>query len=459
MQIDYPRILKALISQGHDYADVFNERTETTTILKENGKFDKLASRMDNGYGLRVIRNWKSAYAFSNLLNQKSLINLAAETAIMLNSENANTEHKKLTAKNTNSIHKIDKMPRDISLEEKIRIVNSAENVSKKFHKTVTQVNVTYRDTVRETEIANSDGTIVSQKLTYTTLVVFVVASNGDTIQTGFHAEGGMMGLELFRVFPPEEIALKAAEQAVAMLSARPAPSGMMQVVLSSEAGGTMIHEAVGHGLEADHIHDGTSIYKDKIGKMVASELITVIDDPTIQNKRGSFDFDDEGVPARKKVLIEKGILKNYMYDVLTAMKTGTISNGSGRRESYRYRPVPRMSNTLIAPGDSDPGTIIRSVEHGLFVKKMGGGEVNTLTGDFVFQVIEGYIIEKGALGEMVRGATIAGNGPEILKTIDMVGRDLGYGIGTCGKDGQGVPVSDAQPTLRIPEIIVGGYA
>jgi TldD protein len=239
-----------------------------------------------------------------------------------------------------------------------------------------------------------------------------------------------------------------------------------MSVVLSSEAGGTMIHEAVGHGFEAEAVGHGfeadlaeqnLSVYSGKLGQKVASPVITVLDDGTVPGKRGSTYMDDEATPAQRTVLIEEGVLKNFMYDRLSAMKDGKTSTGNGRRESYHFRPIPRMTNTMIAPGRTPPGGIIKSLEKGLLVKKMGGGQVNTVNGDFVFEVTEGYMIEKGKVGEPVRGATLTGNGPEVLKSIDMVGTDLGFGIGTCGKDGQGVPISDAQPTLRIPEIVIGG--
>jgi TldD protein len=248
-----------------------------------------------------------------------------------------------------------------------------------------------------------------------------------------------------------------AARRSQLMLSARKAPMGKMPVVLSSEAGGTMIHEAIGHGLEADLAQEGLSVFSKKIGEKVASPLITVVDDPTLRQKRGSYAFDDEGVGSRRTVLVEDGVLKGYLYDRLTAMKDGVEPTGNGRRESYHHKPIPRMSNTMILPGKSKPEEIIRSVEKGLFVKKMGGGQVNTVNGDFVFEVSEGYLIEKGNVAEPIRGAILTGNGPQILKEIDKVGDDLGFGIGTCGKEGQGVPVSDAQPTLRIPEILVGG--
>jgi TldD protein len=219
-----------------------------------------------------------------------------------------------------------------------------------------------------------------------------------------------------------------------------------------------MVHEAVGHGLEADLAQEGLSVYSGKIGQVVASNVISIVDDATIEWKRGSFFFDDEGSPGQRTVLIKDGTLKGYMYDRLASMKDSVQSTGNGRRESYRYAPIPRMTNTFIEPGGSHPDDIIRSVDRGLLVVKMGGGQVDTVNGNFVFEVSEGYLLEKGCKADMVRGATLTGNGPKIMKEIDMVGKDLGFGVGTCGKDGQGVPVSDAQPTVRIPEIVVGGY-
>jgi TldD protein len=318
-------------------------------------------------------------------------------------------------------------------------------------------VSVIYRDSIQNICIASSDGTIAEDERIYTLAIIHVVASEGGNLQTGYEPVGGLIGFELFEENLFEEIAVKAAQKAVNMLSARKAPGGRMPVIISAEAGGTMIHEAIGHGLEADLAQQGLSVYTNKIGQQIASPLITIIDDSTLPNKRGSFRFDDEGVVSQRTVLVEKGILKGYMYDRLTAMKEGISSTGNGRRQSYKDRPIPRMSNTFIAPGDGEPDEIIRSVDKGFFVKKMGGGQVNTVTGEFVFEVSEGYIIEKGQVGEPVRGATLIGNGPEVLKSIDMVGNDLGFSIGTCGKDAQGVPISDAMPTVRIPEIVVGG--
>jgi len=287
--------------------------------------------------------------------------------------------------------------------------------------------------------------------------IVQVIASEKGTIQTGYEPIGGSLGFELFDECDPEAVAVTAASQACLMLEAQPAPTGRMPVVISSEAGGTMIHEAVGHGLEADHIDKAMSKYCGKLNEMIATPDITVVDDATLPTRRGSFSVDDEGTPAQRTVLIDQGRLVRYMNDIKTARKMGHAPTGNGRRQSYQHKPVPRMTNTLIVPGKTDPADIVASTDKGLFVRKMGGGQVNTLNGDFVFEVSEGYLIENGKIGAPVRGATLIGNGPEVLMNIEMVGCDLGFGIGTCGKDGQGAPVSDAQPTLRIRELTIGG--
>jgi len=323
----------------------------------------------------------------------------------------------------------------------------------------VRQVMAMFRDGVARFQTVNSLGEFTGSERVGTMFVAQVVAESGGVMQTGYESLGACRGFELFREKSAEEIALAAARRAVLMLGARRAPGGTMPVVLSSEAGGTMVHEAIGHGLEADLVQSGISVYRGRIGEQVASPLVNVIDDATIPYARGSFPFDSEGSPGQKTVLVENGILRGYLYDRLTAMKEGCSSTGNGRRESYHAKPIVRMTNTLIAPGSSDPVEIVRAVPAGLFVKKMGGGQVNTVTGDFMFEVSEGYLIENGVVGEPVRGATLTGNGPDVLKKILMVGSDLGFAIGTCGKDGQGVRVADAQPTMLIADMVVGGTA
>ena len=343
------------------------------------------------------------------------------------------------------------------AISDKIALVNISNDVVWKADSHIVQAKVLYKDETKNIIMANSEGEYAKSYKSQVVFLVQVVLKDGDVLQTGYEVIGGISGFEFFDTESVEEASLRAVRRGVKALKAKPVKAGTMPVILSSEAGGTMIHEAVGHGLEADIVEMGLSVYKGQVGKKIASDLITVIDDATIPGKRGSFSFDDEGTHSKKNVLIENGILKGYMYDRLTAMKENAVSTGNGRRESYRKRPIVRMTNTLIMPGESRPEDIIRSVDNGLYVLKMGGGQVNTVNGDFVFEVLEAHMIRNGEIAEPVRGATLTGNGPEVLRIIDMLGDDLGYAIGTCGKDGQGAPVADAQPTLRIPGLIVGG--
>lgn len=456
--IDFQKILKAALKEGGEFADIFAERSLTTSIACEDNRIEKVVSGTDSGVGIRVIFNRRSAYAFSNDLSEMSLLQLAESAAKAAKGE-IKASVLDLRKKESSVRFEIRKAPQDIAITVKAALVERANKTARGHDKRIRQAAVIYRDSLQEVIVANSEGLLCEDRRIGTVFLVQVVAAEGDIIQTGYEPVGGHMGFEVFDRVSPEEVALIAAKRGIMMLSARKAPAGKMSVVLSSEAGGTMVHEAVGHGLEADLAQQGLSVYTGKLGQQIASPLITVVDDSTLPGKRGSFAFDDEGTESRKRVLIENGILKGYMYDRLTAMKDGVSSTGNGRRESYQHQPIPRMTNTLISPGSGNPAEIIKSVEKGLFVKKMGGGQVNTVNGDFVFEVTEGYLIENGSIGEPVRGATLTGNGPEVLNMIDMIGNDQGFSIGTCGKDGQGAPVSDAQPTLRIPEIIVGGHA
>ncbi len=338
-------------------------------------------------------------------------------------------------------------------------MVEKANQRARSRDQRVRQVKVVYGDYNQKVTVANSKDVFVEDNRIGTIFLVQVVSVQDGITQTGYEPVGGSIGFELFDAYSPEQVADIAANRSLLMLEAREDPRGRMPVVLSSEAGGTMIHEAIGHGLEADLVQQGLSVYADRVGEEIASPLVTVVDDSTLPQKRGSYCFDDEGTPSQRTTLVDKGILKGYLFDRLTAGKGGVQSTGNGRRESYHYKPVPRMTNTFIAPGSSNPGEIIRSTHKGLFVKKMGGGQVDTVNGNFVFEVSEGYLIVNGQVEDPVRGATLTGNGPDILKQIDMVGNDLGFTIGTCGKEGQGVPVASGQPTLRIPEIVVGGKA
>lgn len=450
------KVLKKALSRGGEYADIFIEKRRSTLIHLEDGKLEKVVSGVDSGAGIRLISGGKTAFAFTNDLSESSLIGLSTTLSKSLRETSANPVFD-MRRERPGMDLLIKKFPETVPMDKKITLVKNADHVARSLDSRIKQVSVSYRDSTQNVRIVNAEGFLAEDKRVYTTAVIHVIASDAGIIQTGYETVSGLIGFELFDDHPVEELSIKASKRAIMMLGARRAPGGRMPVVISSEAGGTMIHEAIGHGLEADLAQQGLSVYSGKIGQEVASRLVTVIDDPTIPNKRGSYGFDDEGTPSRKTVLVDKGILTGYMYDRLTAMNDKARSTGNGRRESYQHRPIPRMTNTMITPGESAPEDAIKSTPNGLFVRKMGGGQVNTVTGDFVFEVQEGYTIENGKIGEPVREATLTGNGPDVLKSIDMVASDIGFSIGTCGKDSQGVPVSDAMPTVRIPEMVVGG--
>lgn len=452
-------VLTEALSNGGEFADIFIEYKKMTGIGCEAGKIERIHSGIEIGAGIRVISGDNTAYAYTNDLSREGLLEAANIVS------HATKGGKQEISFNLQKIEltvtfNIKQLPDNVPTEQKVRAVKAADEAARKVDgEKIKQVMVGYGDIVQRIAIANSDGEYVEDERVRTRLMVQAVAAEGDVIQTGYEAVGSHSGFELLENNKPEEIGIAAARRAVQMLAAKPAPAGKMPVVLAGEAGGTMVHEACGHGLEADLVQKGLSVYAGKKGQKVAAESVTVVDDATMQDRYGSYSFDDEGVSARKVVLIENGILKEYLYDRLTAKRDGVEPNGHGRRESYQHKPVPRMGNTYIAPGKDDPATIIRDVASGLLVKKMGGGQVNTTTGDFVFDVSEGYLIKNGEVGPMVRGATLTGNGPEVLRVVEKVGSDLGFTIGTCGKEGQGVPVSDAQPTMLIRELTVGGTA
>jgi TldD protein len=446
------------ISAAGDFSEIYIENTVSTKIKCEDDKIENIVSGTDNGAGIRVIKGEETFFGSTNDVSFKGLNAIIGQ---LTDNKTADGKiplvHFKDDIKAENFYFEIlaDKVP----VEEKLKLVKLANDSARAVDKNrIRQVTVGYSDTIKDIEIINSYGLHIKERRSYIVFIVNVIALDKGIMQTGYEPIGGLSGFELFSNYDVEKTAETAALRAVRMLDAKKAPTGEMMVVLSSEAGGTMIHEAIGHSLEADLIQKEISpAYKGRLGEAVASELVTVLDDATLQGKMGSFKYDDEGKPGEKTVLVEKGILKNYMHSYFTAKKENKPSTGNGRRESYKHAPIPRMSNTLILPGNDHPGQIIQSVKKGLYVKKMGGGQVDTANGNFVFDVAEGYEIVDGRLGDIVRGATFMGNGPQVLKSIDMVGNDLGFGIGTCGKDGQGVPVGDAQPTLRIPRITVGG--
>jgi len=447
-------ILEAALENGGQLAEIFLEETVRTSIFFENNKVEKVITGTDVGAGIRHLSGDRTLYGHTNELSEKSLVALAGEIAGGARDERASYNF----AFAPERFRMAPKLPpADVATPRKLELVRAANAVAREYDSRVVQVAVAYGDSLRYVVIVNSEGRFVEESRPQLLFNVRVVAREGDLLQSAYEVVGGTLGFELFDEIDPETIALRAARRACLMLEADPAPTGRMPVVLSSEAGGTMVHEAVGHGLEADHIDKGVSKYCGRLNEQIAVPEVTIVDDGTLLGKRGSASVDDEGTPTRRTTLIEKGILVGFMNDRRTAAKMRMEPTGNGRRQSYRYRPIPRMTNTMIVSGEADPAAILVDAPNGLFVKKMGGGQVNPLNGDYVFQVSEGYLIRNGKAETPVRGATLIGNGPDTLMQIEAVGNDLGFAIGTCGKDGQGVPVSDAQPTLRIRELTIGG--
>jgi len=447
-------ILATALRNGGQLAEIFLEETVRTSIILENNKVERVVTGTDVGAGIRHLSGDQTLYGHTNELTEPSLIALAAEIAGGACGD-APACNFAFAPERLGAVPKVP--PSDVPSSRKLELIRNANAAVRAHDPRIVQVAASYGDSLRHTVIVNSEGRFVEERRPQVLFYVRVVARDGDVVQTAYETAGGTFGFELFDDVDPEALALRAARRACLMLGADPAPTGRMPVVLSSEAGGTMIHEAVGHGLEADHIEKGMSKYCGRLNEQIAVPEITVVDDGTLPGKRGSACVDDEGTPAGRTVLIDKGVLVRFLNDRRTAAKTGMAPTGNGRRESYQHKPVPRMTNTLIAPGKRDPASILAETDRGLFVRKMGGGQVTPLNGDYVFEVSEGYLIRNGEAAIPVRGATLIGNGPDTLMQIEAVGNDLGFGIGTCGKDGQAAPVSHAQPTLRIRELTIGG--
>jgi len=449
-------ILDIALAKGGDLAEIFIEEKEITSIGCEAKKIERINSGIDAGAGIRVLSGESTAYAFTNMLTEESLKEVAEVASRAAAGEKKKYDLDFTTPQPLVELE-VELRPDRVKIEDKVAKVKACDEAARSVDDKIKQVSIVYGDVRQRVTIANSDGVYVEDERIRTRFICNAIASDGNNIQTGFTSLGGTQGFEIFKERDPVDMGYESAKRALSMLTAKPSPSGKMPVVMASEAGGTMVHEACGHGLEADLAQKGLSVYANKKGEKVASDLVTVIDDATMPYKYGSFRYDDEGTVGQKSVLIKNGILEDYIFDKLTARKEGSKSSGNGRRQSYQERPIPRMTNTYIAKGKDDPEEIIKSTKKGLLVKKMGGGQVNTTNGDYVFDVAEGYLIENGEITVPVKGATLTGNGPETLQMVEMVGKDLGFAIGTCGKEGQGVPVSDAQPTMKIKELIVGG--
>ena len=449
-------ILEAALVNGGDFAELFVEDRSRSVVRFENGQAERISRGSDVGASVRTVTGDHANYAYTNEITEDGLTRAAQQAAAGISGPKIERNYAFQPIFHDNPVRVA---PTDVTATQMVALARELDALVRAYDPRIVQVTINCACGLRRVQIINSRGVHAGEIRPRVMLAVQVVARDGATIQTGYHSAGSVGGFEYFETESPQEIALKAARQACLMLEADPAPTGRMPVVLSSEAGGTMVHEAVGHGLEADHIEKGLSKFAGCLGREIASPLVSVADDPTLPNRYGSYAIDDEGTSARRNVLIENGVLVAFINDAISAAKLGVPPSGNGRRESFECRPIPRMSNTFILSGPHDPAEILASTESGLFVRKMGGGQVNPLNGDYVFEVAEGYIIRNGKAETPVRGAVLLGNGPESMQRIDMLGSDLGFGIGTCGKQGQGAPVADAQPTLRIESLTIGGTA
>jgi TldD protein len=453
------RVLAAALRTGADLAELYVEDDTTLRLRLEDSKLEEAIRGVDTGAGVRCFFGDLVTYAYTDDLSEESLLRAAEAASAAGQGASSAPKVIDLTERKSPLHYPIEKTFDALTIAQKADILSRVDTTARAYDARVRQVNSGYIEERRKVWIFNSEGIACEDDRAFVEFRVGVMAQQGEIIQTASEAFGGQLGLELFDRNDPIAAANQAAEVAVRMLDARPAPAGEMTVVVCNGWGGVLFHEACGHQMEADFITKGTSAYAGKVGQRVANDLITAIDDGTIPGRRGSLRFDDEGVPAARNVLIERGILVDYMWDLVEARRVKReASTGNGRRQSFRHMPMPRMTNTYIAAGPHDPEEIIRSTKKGLYIKSMAGGQADIARGDYVFNATEAYLIEDGKLTAPVRGATVAGNGPKTLEQIDMVGTDwaLDAGYGTCGK-GQTARVSVGQPTLRIPLATVGG--
>ncbi|MBI2239019.1 MAG: TldD/PmbA family protein, partial [Actinobacteria bacterium] len=449
-------VLAAARSRGGSFAEIFVEERSSVSIRLDDGKIEELTTGLDRGAGVRVGHGTSYGYAFSNRLDRGALLEAAAAAAASVKegSPGAVVDLRKLEPP---VVHRAERPAGAVPAADKVAWLREVDEAARAVDPSVRQVVGVYGDSMQRVLVATSDGRWVEEERPRVRLVAQVVAARDGNIQTGFEGPAGLAGVEFVDSHPPRATAETAARRAVTMLDSVRAPAGEMPVVLGPGCGGVLFHEACGHGLEADLIGKEASIYRGRIGDTLASALVTGVDDATIPNAWGSFSFDDEGAPAQRTVLFEGGLLRAYLYDRLRAEEDGVPSSGNGRRQSYAHPPIPRMTNSYILAGEAKADGILRDTKRGVYVRAMGGGQVNPATGDFVFGVSEGYLIEDGEIATPVRGANLIGRGIDILTAIDAVGDDFKTWEGVCGKDGQGVPVGSGSPTLRITRMTVGG--
>jgi TldD protein len=461
-QRDLERYLAAALSAGGDYADLYFEYQTSTSLSMDESLVKSASQGISAGCGVRVLSGERTGYAYTDNLSPERMMH-AAKTAALIASGPSKETVAAFQEKPTRSLYPVALPSVDAEISSKVALLERADVAARRYDSRIQEVRVSYGDELRRILIVGSDGTLAEDSQPLARFNVGCIAKTETNSARGTSGGGGRVALEFFSdpISSPEHFASEAARQAILQLDAREAPAGEMEVVLGPGWPGVLLHEAIGHGLEADFNRKKTSAFAGLLGKRVASDKCTIVDNGTMPWRRGSLNFDDEGHPTQETVLIENGILKNYISDKLSSRLMGMPDTGNGRRESYEHIPMPRMTNTYMLAGQDNPDDIIRSVKRGMYAVNFGGGQVDITNGKFVFSASEAYLIEDGRITAPLRGATLIGNGPDVLTRVSMVGNDLKLdeGVGTCGKDGQSVPVGVGIPTIKVDRLTVGGTA
>lgn len=450
------KILNEALSTGGDFAEIFVEKKNNCGLFMIDGKIESSLSGRDFGIGIRIFKDLYSVYGYTNDMTEENLLKTARKIAEAVKGTRADITIN-LLKQDIENYNKIEIYPETVLKKNKIDIMRRGYTAAKEYDSEISQVRVSYSDSKQNILVANSEGIWAEDERVRGRIRIESVVSNGTEMQTGSMGPGASKGFEFFEKMDVESYGREASRIAKTILHADYSPSGKMPVIIDNGFGGVIFHEACGHGLEATSVAKGNSVFAGKIGQMIASPVVSAVDDGTIPNEWGTINIDDEGTPSRRNLLIENGILKGYMIDKLNGRRMGMASTGSGRRESYKYAPTSRMTNTFILNGKSSLDEMISSVEKGIYAKYMGGGSVNPATGNFNFAVMEGYLIENGKITSPVRGATLIGSGSEILKKIEMVGNNLAYGQGMCGSVSGSICTNVGQPAIKVSEITVGG--
>ena len=453
--------LRVALDTGGEWAELFAEDRESASVVFDEGRVEEMNSGRDRGVGIRVTAGEVTGYAHTSDLSAHGLAD-AARTAAAVATRQSQGGTVDMTSLGAIALAepRVAVLPASIGAERKVALLRAADDAARSTHKAITQVTARYGESRRRIMVANTHGVCAADDQVRTLFSVGCVASGDGGLQTGRETVGYTVGWELFDDHDPAELAERAAQRAVTKLAARPAPSGEVPVVIARGGGGVLFHEACGHGLEADLVRKGASVFAGRVGSQVAASGVTLVDDGTMGPEWGALAIDDEGHPTQRNELISDGVLTDYMWDWLRSRDDSRVPSGNGRRQSYTHLPMVRMTNTFVTNGDIDPADIIADTPWGVYVAHLGGGQVNTATGDFVFGMTESYLIEDGVITEPLREGNLIGNGPQVLLDIDALGNDFAMGSpGTCGKDGQGVPVGDGQPTLRVRALTVGGTA